>query len=130
MSAVAPQIERPQRLHYAWVIFGASFVTLLGAAGFRSAANVLQVPLREDFGWSRGGIGLAVSINVLLFGFIGPFAAALQLRFGLRKVTIWALVVMAAGALASTQIGELWQLYLLWGDVVGDGTGCMAKVFE
>src|SRR5215216_1331002 len=79
---------RRVRMHYAWVIFAASFLTLLGAAGFRSAANVLQVPLHEDFGWSRGSIGIAVSINVLLFGFIGPFAAALQIRFGLRKVTI------------------------------------------
>jgi sugar phosphate permease len=118
-----------RRVHYAWVIFGASFITLLGAAGFRSAANVLQVPLHEEFGWSRGNIALAVSINVLLFGFIGPFAAALQMRFGLRKVTIVALSVMATGALASTQINALWQLYLLWGVVVGAGSGCMATVF-
>jgi len=117
------------RMHYAWVIFAASFLTLLGAAGFRSAANVLQVPLHEDFGWSRGSIGIAVSINVLLFGFIGPFAAALQIRFGLRKITIWALAVMAVGAIASTQINHLWQLYLLWGVVVGSGSGCMATVF-
>src|SRR4029079_7419389 len=116
-------------MHYAWVIFAASFVTLLGAAGFRSAANVLQVPLHEYFGWRRGSIAIAVSINVLLFGFIGPFAAALQQRFGLRRVTICALTIMAAGALASTQINQLWQLYLLWGVVVGTGSGCMATVF-
>ena len=117
------------RFHYAWVVFAASFVTLLGAAGFRSAPSVLIDPLREEFGWDRATVGLAVSINVLLFGFIGPFAAALQARFGLRKVTMVALTVIAAGALATTQMTQPWHLFLLWGLVVGAGSGCMATVF-
>ena len=117
------------RFHYAWVVFAASFITLMGAAGFRSAASVLQVPLHDEFGWSRGSVALAVSINVLLYGFIGPFAAAWQRRFGLRRVTVWALVLMAAGAFGTTQMTHLWQLYLLWGVVVGAGSGCMATVF-
>lgn len=118
-----------RRLHYAWIVFGAAFLTLLGAAGFRSAPSVLIDPLHEEFGWSRGTVGLAVSINVLLFGFIGPFAAALQQRFGLRRVTVAALAVIATGALATTQMTAPWQMYLLWGLVVGAGSGCMATVF-
>jgi MFS family permease len=70
-----------------------------------------------------------VSINVLLFGFIGPFAAALQLRYGLRRVTSIALVIIASGAALTTQMSKPWHLYLLWGLVVGTGAGCMATVF-
>ena len=70
---------------------------LLGAAGVRSTPSVLIDPLHDEFGWSHGTIGLAVSINVLLFGFIGPFAAALQFRYGLRRVTATALIVIATG---------------------------------
>ena len=91
--------SRP-RVHL--TVFVASFVTLLGAAGFRSAPSVLMDPLRDEFGWSRATVGLAVSINVLLFGFAGPFAAALQGRFGLRRVTVAALVTIATGALLTT----------------------------
>lgn len=120
---------RAPRLHYAWIVFAAAFLTLLGAAGFRSAPSVLIDPLRDEFGWSRGTVGLAVSINVLLFGFIGPFAAALQQGFGLRRVTIIALAVIATGALATTRMTEPWQMFLLWGLVVGAGSGCMATVF-
>jgi predicted MFS family arabinose efflux permease len=116
-------------LHYAWVVFGASFVTLLGAAGFRSTPGILIDPLREEFGWSRATVGLAVSINLLLFGFIGPFAAALQAKYGLRRVTVVALVVISLGALGTTRMTEPWQLFLLWGVVVGVGSGCMATVF-
>ena len=93
-----------RRLTYHWVVFAAAFVVLLGAAGTRSTPGVLIDPLREEFGWSRATVGLAVSINVLLFGFIGPFAAALQQRYGLRRVTSVALLFMAAGAGLTTQI--------------------------
>jgi hypothetical protein len=40
------------RLHPAWIVAGAAFVALLGAAGFRAAPGVLMVPLQEEFGWS------------------------------------------------------------------------------
>ena len=122
-------MPRVRRLHYAWVVFAASFVTLLGAAGFRSTPGILIDPLRDEFGWDRATVGTAVSINVLLFGFIGPFAAALQARYGLRKVTVIALIVIALGALGTTRMTEPWQLFLLWGVVVGVGSGCMATVF-
>lgn len=118
-----------RRFTYHWVVFGAAFVVLLGAAGTRSTPGVLIDPLREEFGWSRATVGLAVSINVLLFGFIGPFAAALQLRYGLRRVTMTALCIIATGAALTTQMTRPWHLYLLWGLVVGTGAGCMATVF-
>jgi predicted MFS family arabinose efflux permease len=118
-----------RRLSYHWVVFGAAFVILLGAAGVRSAPSVLIDPLRDEFGWSRGLVGGAVSVNVLLFGFIGPFAAALQQRHGLRKVTLVALALMATGAALTTQMSHPVHLYLLWGVIVGAGSGCMASVF-
>lgn len=118
-----------RRIHYAWVVFVAAFITLVGAAGFRSAAGVLVDPLREEFGWSRSTVGTAVSINVFLYGLIGPFAAALQLRFGLRRVTMSALAIISLGAFATTQMTSPIHLYLLWGVVVGTGSGCMATVF-
>lgn len=123
------EVNTTRRFHYAWVIFVVAFVTLLGAAGFRSAAGVIIGPLHDEFGWSRGTVGTAVSINVFLFGLMGPFAAALQLRFGLRRVTMASLVIISTGALLTTQMSRPWHLYLLWGVVVGAGSGCMATVF-
>lgn len=118
-----------RRVSYHWIVFAAAFVILMGAAGTRSAAGVLIDPLRDEFGWSRSTVGMAVSINVLLYGFIGPFAAALQQRYGLRRVTTIALLVITAGSAATTLMSEPWHLFVLWGVVVGTGTGCMATVF-
>ena len=118
-----------RKFHYAWVIFVVAFITLLGAAGFRSTPGILIDPLQTEFGWSRATIATAVSINVILFGFVGPFAAALQLRYGLRRVTMSALALISSGALLTTQITQPWHLYFLWGGVVGIGSGCMATGF-
>jgi sugar phosphate permease len=117
-----------KRVHYAWVVAAVTFVALLGSAGFRATPGVLIVPLQNEFGWNRAVIAVAVSINLILFGLTGPFAAALMDRFGLRAVTVGALVTVASGALLTTLMTSAWQLYLLWGVVVGLGTGCMASV--
>jgi MFS family permease len=116
------------RGHYAWVVAAVTFVTLLGASGFRSAPGVLIVPLEEAFGWSRTAISLAVSVNLVLFGLSGPFAAAAMGRFGVRRVVLVALVLVAAGSGLTVFMTATWQLVLLWGVVVGIGTGGMAAV--
>src|SRR5258708_6816029 len=117
-----------KRIHYAWIVAAVTFVAVMGAAGFRATPSVLIVPLQNEFGWNRAVISVAVSINLILFGLTGPFAAALMDRFGLRVVTVGALVTVATGALLTTAMNSPWQLYLLWGVVVGLGTGSMASV--
>jgi MFS family permease len=123
------QVLRQARTrHYAWVVVAVTFVTLLGAAGFRSAPGVLIVPLHDEQGWSREWISAAVAVNLVLFGLVGPFAAALMGRYGLRRVVLAALTLVAAAALGTSVMTEPWQLVLLWGVAVGIGSGCMATV--
>jgi sugar phosphate permease len=123
-----PTAPFADRLHYAWIMAALTFVVLIGASGFRSAPGVLIVPLEDAFGWDRATISLAVSVNMLLFGFMGPFAAAMMERFGLRRVLIGALLTVGTGALLTVFMTESWHLVLLWGVVVGLGTGSMATV--
>jgi predicted MFS family arabinose efflux permease len=106
-----------------------AFVALLGAAGFRAAPSVLMVPLQEEFGWSRGAISAAVSVNLILFGLIAPFAAALIERFGIRPVVAVAMTLVATGSALTVLVTASWQLVVCWGVLVGTGTGSMALVF-
>ncbi|HEX3176805.1 MAG TPA: MFS transporter [Methylomirabilota bacterium] len=116
------------RVHYGWIVAAVTFLTLLAAAGIRSAPGVLIIPLEREFGWTRATVALAVSINLLLYGLSGPFAAALMDRLGIRRVMVAALAVVAAGVALTTKMTAAWQLALLWGVVVGLGTGAMAGV--
>ena len=118
-----------KRLHPAWVVAGITFLTLIASAGTRSAPSVLIVPLEENFGWGRDDISFAIAVNVLLFGLVAPFAAALMERFGIKKVVMTALSVVGTGSALTIFIQKPWQLVALWGVVVGIGTGSMALVF-
>ncbi len=118
-----------RRIHPGWIAVAVTFATLMATAGFRSAPSVLIVPLEDAFGWSRSDISLAVAINVLLFGLVAPFAAALMEKFGIRKVVMSALTTVSIGAFLTIFIQAPWQLIATWGVIVGVGTGSMALVF-
>lgn len=115
-------------IHYGWVVVAVTFLTMLVTAGAVGAPGVLIDPLRAEFGWATADISSAFAIRLVLFGLMGPFAAAFLNRFGLRRVTAVALSLIAAGVLGSVFMTELWQLLLLWGLVVGIGTGLTAMV--
>ncbi|WP_405921388.1 MFS transporter [Streptomyces sp. NBC_00122] len=130
-ASTAPLQAPPQpgRIHRAWFVAAVSFVTIIGAAGFASLPGLLIEPLHEEFDWSRGTIGLAVSVNLALYGLTAPFAAALMDRFGIRKVVAGALTVIAGGSAATVWMTASWQLVLFWGVLVGLGSGSMAMAF-
>jgi MFS family permease len=117
------------RLHRAWLVAAVAFVALIGAAGFRATPGALITPLQDEYGWSRGTISLAVSVNLLLYGLTAPFAAALMNRFGIRRVVSCALALVALGSGLTVFMTASWQLVLLWGVLVGLGTGSMALAF-
>src|SRR5258708_19113338 len=126
MSTVPP--PAPRRLHYAWIVAGLTFLTLLASAGVRASVGVLIVPFEQEFHWSRTMISAAVSVNLVLYGLTGPFAAAIIDRFGVRRTMATALSVVALGVATTTLMTEPWQLVLLWGVGVGGGTGMTALV--
>ena len=109
-----------------WWAAAATFLALLGAAAFRATPSVMIEPLRAEFGWSIGTISAALSVNLALFGITAPFAAALMERFGVRRVVTIALLMVAAGSGLTVFMTASWQLVLLWGVIVGLGTGSMA----
>ncbi len=116
-------MPKNHRLHYAWVIVAVTFVLVVVTAGVRATPSVLIVPFEEEFHWSRATISFAVGINLLLYGAVGPFAAAVMDRFGARRTMLLALAATAAGVALTPAMRAAWQLVALWGVVVGVSTG-------
>src|ERR1700747_55072 len=111
------------KLHYAWIVAGVTFLTLLVAAGLRATPGVLIVPLETEFGWSRSTISFAIGLNIFLYGLIGPFAAAVMDRFGLRRTMLAALICIATGVARTPVMTRPWELVLWWGGGGGPGGG-------
>jgi MFS family permease len=126
--AVAQQPASVSRLHYGWIVAGVTFLALLAAAGVRSSPSVFIVPIETEFGWTRTTVSIAIAINLLLYGLLGPFAAAFMDRIGLRATAIIAFAIMAVGSLGTLVMTSSWQLMLLWGVVIGTGSGIASLV--
>jgi len=122
------QRKRPFGQKYAFVVVAVIFLSLLASAGMRSTPGVLMLPLEKSFGWSRESVSLSAAVGILLYGLMGPFAAALMQRFGIRRTLVTALLLMAGATAASAWMTKPWHLLLTWGVLSGVGTGCVAVV--
>jgi sugar phosphate permease len=115
-------------IHYAWVVAGITFLTMLTSSAALGLPGALLQPLGKEFGWSTDQVSSALAIRFALFGLMGPFSALFIDRFGLRRIMCTALTMVAAGMLLATRMTALWQLFILWGLVLGVGSGLMALV--
>lgn len=125
------QLPHPFRHYgqrYAFVVVAVIFLSLLVSAGLRSTPSVLLVPLEEQFGWSRATTSLSAAVGIFLYGLVGPFAAAAMERFGVRRVLIAALSLMAVSTGLSSFMTQSWHLLLTWGVFSGIGSGAVAVV--
>lgn len=126
-SALAPWLQR-RGIHYAWVIAAVTFLTMLVMSAALGLPGAMLLPLGKEFGWTTDEIASSLAFRFALFGLMGPMAALLMERFGLRQVITVAVLLVGAGMALATQVQSLWHLFLLWGLVLGLGTGMTALV--
>lgn len=82
-----------------------------------------MMSLEQEFAWNRETISGAISLNLLLFGFAGPFLGRLMDLYGAKKVSVITLILSILGAGGSVFMQESWQMYLFWGLLIGAGSG-------
>lgn len=126
-SSLATTLARKD-IHYGWVVAAVTFLTMLVTAGTVGAPGVFIVPLEQEFGWKASEISSALAVRFLLYGLMGPFAAVLMNRFGVRRIVLTALLIIATTLVASLAMTQVWQLVLFWGIGLGVGTGLTAMV--
>ncbi|MBV1702219.1 MAG: MFS transporter [Hyphomicrobiales bacterium] len=115
-------------LHYGWVIVFITFCTLLTTAGAMGLPGALIKPLGSEYGWTVEDISRALAIRLVLFGLIAPFSAAIMDRYGVRNTILVAVCLIGGALLAARHMTQYWQLVVLWGIIVGVGTGLTALV--
>lgn len=117
-----------RRFHPAFVVAGVIFLALLVAAGVRSAPSVMIVPLQLHFGWDRATVSATAAVGIFLYGLVGPFAAALMMSVGVRRMVMGGLTLMGLATLSSLWMTQSWQFMLSWGVFSGLGSGVITSV--
>ena len=114
--------------HYGWVVAGVTFLAMLTTAAALGLPGAMLQPLSREFGWTTDQLSSVFAVRFALFGLLGPFSAIFIARFGLRRIMVVAATFIATAMLLATQVTQLWHLFLLWGLVLGCGTGLTALV--
>lgn len=110
-------------LHYAWVVLGALVVVMLLGSGLRAVFGVFIKPMEATFGWDRAALSGAAAISLLLLGAAGPIVGWLADQWGPRRVIFVSAILLALGAVLSSRVSALWQVYLTCGVLMGLGAG-------
>ena len=76
---------------------------------------------QAEFGWSRAMISGASSFAFLIMGAAGILAGRLNDRFGPKIIIVASGISFGIGYLLMSRIQALWQLYVLYGLLVGIG---------
>ncbi|HEY0201209.1 MAG TPA: MFS transporter [Burkholderiaceae bacterium] len=115
-------------IHYAWLVAAITFLAMLVMSAALGLPGAMLQPLGREFGWSTGQISSALALRFALYGLMGPFAAVLMERWGLRAVICTGLALVGSGMALVTLASQLWQLFIVWSLMLGLGTGLTAMV--
>ncbi len=120
INSAAPRIKAP-RIYYGWIIVGLGFFTLAFQIISRFSFGIFQVPLIEEFKWSRGLLGGAFSLSLLVYAVTAPYVGSLLERKGPRAIMPWGCVVVGLSFMGGYFISSIWHIYLLIGLFGGIG---------
>lgn len=115
-------------IHYAWVVAALTFLAMLITSAALGLPGALMQPLTKEFGWTTAELSSVFATRFALFGLLGPFAAVVLMRFGVRNVVALAAVIIGSTLFLGAFMHNLTQAFVLWGVVLGLGTGMTAMV--
>jgi len=106
-------------LQYGWVVVGAAFIITFITCGVNFSYGVFFLPIVNEFGWSRGLASAVMLVAGLAYAVTLPFTGILADRYGYKWVLAVSAGFLSLGLILSSQIQELWQLYVFTGLLVG-----------
>jgi len=107
-----------------------TFFSIIVAGIIRSSSGVFLVPFEEEFDWDRAFISLSFAISLVIYGFSGPFIAAMLENVGVKKMMSLAMSVLVAGIGLTFFMAYSWQLILIWGIIFGLGSSVFLTVLS
>jgi len=106
----------------------ACFLVLLIGGGARFAIGLTFKPMVDEFGWSRGELGLAVGLYMVVSAFATFMAGRMADRFSPRALLIGGTVIGGAGIAAMSLVTQPWHALVLYGVVFAIGNGAASLV--
>ena len=112
-----------KRIYYGWIVLAAVVFVMLGASGIRAVFGIFIKPIEAEFGWTRAQLSGAAALSLFVLGAVGPLVGWLADVWGPRRVLLLATVILGAGTVLTSFVGQLWQMYASAGVLMAAGAG-------
>jgi len=109
----------------AWGLVAAGALITWMAMGALLSLPVFLAPMSADTGWSRGGIGFAMTLNFLSMGLASFVWGSLSDRYGPRAIITLGVVLLGAGLALASRCTTLLQFQLVYGGLIGVAAGSL-----
>ncbi|MBM3939292.1 MAG: MFS transporter [SAR202 cluster bacterium] len=107
-------------IYYGWVVVGVvALLRFASGTETNPVLGVLQGPMTEEFGWSRGQYSAPMGVGTILGGLGGLAVGPLLDRYGGRVILSVATAVLGVAFLLMGFVQEYWQHFVL--QVIGRG---------
>ena len=113
------------KLHYGWVVVAAGALITWMAMGALLSLPVFLAPISADTGWSRGGIGLAMTLNFLTMGISSFVWGGLSDRYGPRGILATGVVLLGIGIALASRSRTLLEFQVVYGLLIGIAAGSL-----
>jgi MFS family permease len=112
---------RETRFFYGYIIVATTFLIMVFTWGINYSFGIFLKPMSAELGWSRATTSGAFSLCIVIFGLSGIITGKMNDRFGPRSVTTCCGFILSLGFILMSRITETWELYLVYGVLIGVG---------
>jgi MFS family permease len=113
-----------------WSLVALCFALGVASRSISDSFPVFVPSLQQDFSASRSAVTVVYSFALLVGGTGAPLAGWIVDRFGLRALTVIGMSAAALASASASQAGQLWQLYLGLGMIMGFGGASLSGVLS
>jgi MFS family permease len=117
------RLPNKPKLFYGYIIVIAAFFTMAVMWGTFHAFGIFFNPMLTEFGWTRAMTSGAFSLSLVISGISAIVMGRLTDQLGPRLVMILCGIALGLGYLLISMVNGVWQLYLLYGVLIGAAMG-------
>jgi MFS family permease len=122
-QSATPLTRPPRRFFYGYIMIIAAFFIMLAYSATRSTFGIFFDPMVEEFHWSAALLSGVFSLSIVMDGISGIWWGRATDKWGPKKILLACGILAGAGYILLALVNSIWQMYLIYGVMIGIGMG-------